>query len=148
FGDLGGQLGAQANAVAEVSGSLDALAADVDGHIGPMRIGRATLPGSDLRVHLEPVPRPAHTVGKTQCGRPMPGPFDPAEFQADSSEGVFHAIGQLFGGQVAFTDLQITRQAHKSVKGDVAVHALDLGAVAELAPTVSGSEERLDGRLS
>lgn len=148
FGDLGGQLGAQASAVAEVKGTLDALAADVDGHIGPLRIGRATLPGSDLRVHLEPVARPARTAGKTQCGRPMPGPFDPAEFQADASQGVFHAIGQLFGGQVSFTDLQVTRQTHKSVRGDVAVHALDLGAVGELLPAIGGSEERLDGRLS
>jgi translocation and assembly module TamB len=148
FGDLGGQLDAQASAVAEVSGTLDALVADVDTHIGPMRIGRATLPGSDVRVHLEPVSRPPHIVGKTQCGRPMVGPFDPTEYQADQSQGAFHAVGQFFGGQVSFTDLEITRQRHKSVRGDVAIHGLDLGAMGEMLPAVAGSGGRLDGRLS
>lgn len=148
FGDLGGQLDAQASAVAEVKGTLDALVADVDTHIGPMRIGRATLPGSDVRVHLEPILRPPHTVGKTRCGRPMVGPFDPGEYQADQSQGAFHGIGQLFGGQVSFTDLEITRQRHKTVRGDIAVHGLDLGAIGEMLPAVSGSEGRLDGRMS
>jgi translocation and assembly module TamB len=148
FGDVGGQLDGHASAVAEVKGTLDALVADVDTHIGPVRIGRATLPGSDVRVHLEPISRPPHTVGKTKCGRPLSGPFDPAEYQADNSQGAFHAVGQLFGGQVSFTDLEISRQRHKTVRGDIAVHSLDLGAIGELVPAVSGSEGRLDGRLS
>jgi translocation and assembly module TamB len=148
FGDFGGQLDAQASAVAEVSGTLDALVANVNTHIGPVRIGRATLPGSDVRVHLEPIARPPRTIGKTKCGRPMVGPFEPTEYQVDQSQGAFHAVGQLFGGQVSFTDLEVTRQRHKSVRGDVAIHGLDLGAIGELAPVVSGSAGRLDGRLS
>src|SRR6185295_19248661 len=71
-------LDATASAVAEVSGTLDAMVADVNARVGPTHLGRATLPGSDLRVHLEPIPRPPKPIGKTGCGRPITGPFDQA----------------------------------------------------------------------
>jgi translocation and assembly module TamB len=148
FGDLGRGIDGQVNAVAEVSGTLDALAADVDARVGPTRIGRFTLPGSDLRVHLEPNEKAPKLLGKTKCGRPKPAPFDPNEYAADAASGVFHASGQLFAGQVAFTDLAITRQDHKVVRGTVVAKGLDLGALAELSPVLALSDQRLDGRLS
>jgi translocation and assembly module TamB len=148
LGDLGHAVDGRVNAVAEVSGTLDAMVADVDAHIGPIRAGRATLPGSDLRVHLEPTPQPLRTPGKTKCGRPLPGPFDRAEYAADKSSGVFHATGQLFGGQVSFTDLAVTRQRTKTIRGDVVAKSLDLGAIAELSPAAALTEQRLEGRLS
>lgn len=139
---------AQTSAVAEVSGSLDALKADVDAHIGPARIGRATLPGSDLHVHLEPIPRPPATTAKTACGRPKPGEFDHGEYDRDLSQGVFHTSGQLFGGQVAFTDLSVSRQKDKIVRGNVTLRDVDLGAIAELSPVAAASDQRLEGRVS
>jgi translocation and assembly module TamB len=148
FGDLGHGIDARANAVAEVSGTLDAMSADVDVRVGPARIGRATLPGSDLRVRLAPNPRQLKVIGKSKCGRPITGPFDPAEYAADASDGAFHVSGQLFGGEIAFTDLQITRQRAKIVRGDVVMKGLDLGAFAELSPSAQLSERRMDGRFS
>ncbi|HEX7668897.1 MAG TPA: translocation/assembly module TamB domain-containing protein, partial [Polyangiaceae bacterium] len=148
LGDLGHALEGRVNAVAEVGGTLDAMTADVDAHIGSIRAGRATLPGSDLRVHLEPTPPPPRPPGKTHCGRPVPGPLDPADYAADKSSGVFHATGQLFGGQVSFTDLAVTRQRTATIRGDVLAKSLDLGALSELSPAAALSEQRLEGRLS
>ena len=148
MGDLGRAVQGRANAVVEVGGTLDAMTADVDARIGPTQIGRATLPASDVRVHLEPIERPVKAIGKTACGRPMTGPFDPAEYGSDRSSGVFHATGQLFGGQVTFSDLAVTRQRSKILRGEVVLRRLDLGALAEFSPTAALSEERAEGRLS
>ncbi len=148
LGSIGRGIDGQASAVAEVSGTLDAMIADVDARVGPLRVGRATLPGSDVRVHLEPIARPPRQIGKTACGRPMTAPFDPTLYEADRSDGVFHVTGQLFGGQVQFTDLQMTRQRQKTVHGDILVKSLDLGALAELSPAVALSDRRLDGRFT
>ncbi len=148
LGPIARGIDGQASAVLEASGTLDALSADVDGHIGPVRIGRATLPGSDVQVHLEPMVHPSRSSGKTRCGRPISPPFDPDEYARDASDGVFHVTGQLFGGAVAMNDLQITRQKHKTVRGDVRVKSLDLGALAELSPTAALADDRLEGRLT
>jgi hypothetical protein len=56
--------------------------------------------------------------------------------------------GQLFGGQIQLSDLQITRQRVKSVRGDVIAKNLDLGALAEMSPAVALSERRLEGRFT
>jgi translocation and assembly module TamB len=148
LGDLGRAVDGRVNAVAEVSGTLDAMIADVDAHVGSVRAGRATLPGSDVHVHLEPTKRTPQVLGKTACGRPTPAPFDPAEYGADGVDGIFHATGQLFGGQVSFTDLAVTRQNKKTIRGDVVAKSLDLGAVAELSPAAMLTDERLEGRFS
>src|SRR5262249_33307982 len=116
------------SAVAEVGGTLDAMVADVDARIGTTRVGRAALPGSDLRVHLEPIAHPSKIIGKTACGRAITGPFEQAAYDQDKSDGVFHVTGQVFGGQVQLNDLQITRQRSKTLKGNVVVKSLDLGA--------------------
>lgn len=148
LGSLGKLVDGHVNAVAEIGGTLDAMTADIDARGGPVRIGRATLPGSDVRVHLEPIARPSRIVGKSACGRPMTGPFDPADYAADHADGVFHASGQLFGGQIAFEDVAVTRQRDKTVRGDIIGKSVDLGALAELSPAGALSDERLDGRFS
>jgi len=78
----------------------------------------------------------------------MTGPFDRAEYDADQNSGVFHASGELFGGQIAFRDLTFTRQRAKVVRGDIDFAGLDLGVLAELSPTLGESEARLDGKLT
>lgn len=148
LGDLGRGIDGQANAVVEASGTLDAMVADVEARVGPLRLGRATLPGSQVRIHLDPVVRPPRTIGKTHCGRPMTAPFDPAGYAADHPDGEFHAAGQLFGGEVEFTDLRVTRQREKTVRGNVMLKNLDLGALAELSPVVALADHRLDGRFT
>jgi translocation and assembly module TamB len=138
----------QLNALAEVAGTVDALTLSASGSISPLRIGRATLPGSRFDVRLAPIVSEQKVIGKTQCGQPITLPFERAEYEADASQGVFHASGALFGGQVSFEDLTVSRQRAKVVRGDVVFSGLDLGVLAELSPSLGESEARLHGKLS
>ena len=138
----------QISATAEVGGTLDALTLDASGRITPLRVGRATLPASKFDLRLVPVVHPQKVIGTTRCGRPIGAPMDRAEYDSDQNSGVFHARGELFGGQIAFEDLSVTRQRGKIVKGDIDFTGLDLGVLAELSATLGDSETRLDGKLS
>ncbi|MEO7036653.1 MAG: translocation/assembly module TamB domain-containing protein [Polyangiaceae bacterium] len=137
----------QVSAVAEIGGTVDAMSFNASGRISPVRIGRATLPASQFDVRLVPIVREQKVIGRTHCGKPIGAPFDRADFDADHASGVFHTNGELFGGQVKFDDLTITRQSGKVVRGDVLFSGLDLGALAELSPTLGDSETRLAGKL-
>jgi translocation and assembly module TamB len=136
------------SAVAEVGGTVDAMSLIASGRISALRIGRSTLPASKFDVRLVPIVRPQKVVGTTHCGKSIGGPFERAEYDADASDGTFHSSGELFGGQVKFDDLTISRQRAKVVRGDVIFSGLDLGALAELSPTLGDSEARLEGKLS
>jgi len=138
----------QLSATAEVGGTLDALTLDASGRISALRVGRATLPASNFDLRLVPVVHPQKVVGTTRCGKPIGAPFDRAEFDADQNSGVFHANGQLFGDQIAFHDLTITRQRASVVRGEIDFSSVDLGVLAELSATLGDSETRLDGKLS
>ena len=108
----------QLSATAEVGGTLDALTLDAGGRISPLRVGRATLPASNFELRLVPMVHQQKVIGTTRCGKPIGAPFERAEYDADQNRGVFHASGELFGGQIAFHDLTITRQRAKVVRGD------------------------------
>ncbi|MEP7048793.1 MAG: translocation/assembly module TamB domain-containing protein [Pseudomonadota bacterium] len=137
----------QVSAVAEVSGTVDALAFNASGRVSPLRVGRATLPASKFDVRLLPIVREQKVIGTTRCGKPIGAPFDRADYDADRASGIFHTSADLFGGQVKFDDLTITRQANKVVRGEVRFSGLDAGVLAELSPTLGDSEARLTGKL-
>ncbi|HWZ91695.1 MAG TPA: translocation/assembly module TamB domain-containing protein, partial [Polyangiaceae bacterium] len=138
----------QLSAVAEVGGTVDDLELSASGRISPVRVGRAILPGSTFDARLVPIKREQKIIGTTHCGKPIGAPFERADYDADASVGVFHTNGELFGGQIKFDDLTISRQRNKVVRGDVLFSALDLGAMAELLPALGESETRLTGKLS
>jgi translocation and assembly module TamB len=142
FGDLSVAVEGHASAVAEISGTIDQLALDSHVNISPVRIAGATLPASSFSVDLVPTARSTQTLGKTDCGQPIPAPFQLASYDRDVSEGVFHFNGNLFGGQVKLNDLRVTRQRHRVVSGDVAFSHFNLGALAELNPAVALSESK------
>jgi translocation and assembly module TamB len=148
LGPLGSLLDARASATAEVRGTLDRMEADVDARIGPLRLGTATLPPSRVSVHLVPVDPPVRVIGRTACGSPISGPFDPVAYAKDRPAGVFEVRGDFFGGQVVVNDLQVTQQTHKVVRGTVVARALDIGKVAQLVPAVASGEEIPKGMLS
>ena len=137
----------QLSVVAEVGGTVDALTLEASGRVSPLRLGRATLPASKFDLRLVPIAQPMKVIGTTRCGKPIGGPFEQAEYDADRNSGVFHVSAQLFGGQIEFDDLTVTRQRAKVVRGDIDFKGLDLGALAELSPTLGDSETRLDGKL-
>ncbi len=137
----------QLSAVAEVGGTVDAMTLSASGRISPVRIGRATLPASKFEVRLVPTVREQKVIGTTRCGKPIGAPFERADYDADVSSGTFHSSGDLFGSQIKFDDLTITRQRGKVVRGDVIFSGLDLGALAEVSPTLGDSETRLEGKI-
>ncbi|MBI5538173.1 MAG: translocation/assembly module TamB [Deltaproteobacteria bacterium] len=136
LGSLGKVLDASVSATAEVRGTVDRLEADVDARMTPMRIGSSTLPESRAAIRLVPMDRPVKIVGRTRCGQPISGPFDPVEYAKDLPQGMFHVSGQLFGGQLSFDDLRITRQAKKLVSGKITAKRLDLVPFARLKSSI------------
>jgi translocation and assembly module TamB len=148
LGDLGKLLDATVSASAEIGGTIDRLEAKVDATMSPLRLGTAVLPASRASVHLVPVDRPLRIVGRSRCGLPIGAPFDRAEFDRDAPVGLFDVAGQLFGGQVLLRDLQVTRQRHKQVRGELVASGLDLGALAQARPGLGGSASRPTGTLS
>ncbi|GMV15404.1 MAG: hypothetical protein AMXMBFR56_36280 [Polyangiaceae bacterium] len=146
MGTLGALVEARGSGIAEVSGSVDELAFTSHVRVSPMRVGSQTLPSSELGITLKPVKRPLKVVGRTRCGGAVTAPFDRAEWESDPTAGTFHVDGKMFGGQVAFKDLRVTRQRKKNVKGRLDFQDLDLGAFAELAP--SGASGKTTGKLS
>lgn len=139
---------AQLSAVAELSGTVNAMELLAHARLSEVRVGSRTLPGSELQVKLAPTRPKLNAIGTTHCGRSIPGPFDPAEYAADRSDGTFHVNGQVFGGQVVLNDLQITRQRSKTARGSIEFHQLDLGAMAEFSPAIALSDDKPKGRFS
>ena len=138
----------QLSVVAEVSGNLDALELDASGRISAVRVGRASLPPSKFGLRLVPITHPQKTIGKSGCGKAIEAPMERAEYDADLSSGTFHASGELFGGQIKFEDLTVSRQRARIVRGDIDFSDLDLGVLAEFSPTLGDSETRLQGNLA
>jgi translocation and assembly module TamB len=138
----------QASGVAEIGGSIDALTTTGTGRLSSVRVGRSTLPPSRFSVELVPAPNRTRVIGKTACGGPITEPFVVADFDADNEAGQFVISGGLFGNQVKFDGLSVTRQRNKIARGNVTFENLDLAAVAELTPTFALSDSRLSGTLS
>lgn len=138
----------RASGVAEFSGSIDALAGTGSGRLSPLRVGRATLPASEFRYDLTPIPDEKPVIGKTACGAAITPSFDQTEYEADKALGVFDISGSLYAGQVRFDKLAMTRQRSKLTRGRVTFDGLDLAAVAELFPAFALSDSRIEGKLS
>ena len=150
FGTLGALLDARGSGIAEVEGTVDELAFTSHLRVSPMRVGSQTLPASDLSVTLRPVKRPLKVVGRSRCGGLVTAPFDRAEWESDPVAGVFHVGGKMFGGQIGFDDLRVTRQRKKTAKGAIAFKDLDIGAFAELSPAAGSAKTtgKLSGKMA
>jgi len=138
----------RATASGELSGTLDALALTARAKISELRLGRATFPPSDITVRLDPVVQPQKSIGTSKCGLPIYPPLDKNEYNLDKVAGVFHADGEMLGGQVKLHDLSITRQSKKALSGKVEFKNFDLGAAAEMMPQIALSDVRPSGGLS
>lgn len=137
-----------ATASGEISGTLDALALTARAKISELRVGRATFPPSDMTVRLDPVVHESKSIGTSRCGLPIYAPLDKAEYAQDRVAGVFHANGDMLGGQVKLDDLTITRQGKKRLGGRVLFKNFDLGAASEMAPQVALSDVRPTGTVT
>jgi translocation and assembly module TamB len=135
------------SAMATFSGTLDALEADVNATMSPVRVAGVTLPGSELGIHLEPISTAPPSLGLSRCGQPISGKFDRAEYDRDIVAGVFRTNGNLFGGHVQLKDLRITRQRKKHVRGEVVIDGFDVGAILALRSDIDASA-RPSGRIS
>lgn len=148
LGPLAALVEGSTSAVAHVSGTTDAIVADVDARAGELRVGTSKLGPSDVRVHLEPERRAPRVLRRTRCGQIVTAPFDRAEWDRDLPQGVFHTTGRIFGGAIVVDDFRTTRQSHKVVSGRVEATSLDLGAIATLVPALASRATPPTGTLS
>ncbi len=148
LGSLGMLVDGKANGTADVGGTVDELELQAQVHVSPIRVGTATLPASDVRVKLVPEKRALKVVGRTRCGGAITPPFVRAEYDLDKSQGTFLVSGNAFGGQIRMSDLAITRQRAKTVRGAIDFQELDIGSLAELSPSVALSGDKPHGKLS
>lgn len=132
----------------ELSGTLDALAIAARAKISELRLGRATFPPSDLTVRLDPVAYEVKPIATSKCGLPIYPPLDKNEYASDKVAGVFHADGEMLGGQVRLEDLTFTRQRRKLLAGKVHFKRFDLGGATEMLPQVALSDVRPSGNFS
>ncbi len=147
LGPLGKHAVGTVSAEAEVSGTLDALAARVQARISPLRIGRSELPASALSIALEPIAGAPDRIGTSGCGAPQYAAFNRADYDADRPLGVFRVTGQLFGEQIRLNQFEITRQSAKHVRGRVQFQALDLVALSNLSPALALLDPQPTGQL-
>lgn len=150
LGVYGRQWDGQLNGVARLAGKLDALAVTANVEVSPLKQGRVQLPSSRLRIRFEPSAEAAaaRSVGRSQCGNPIPPPFDLARYQRDESRGLVHVDGTLWGGQVTLDDLRISQQRSKVVTGKLGLHRLDLDALLSSLPGAALAERNVEGSLS
>ncbi|MCU0683520.1 MAG: translocation/assembly module TamB domain-containing protein [Polyangiaceae bacterium] len=135
----------------ELGGSLEALTFEGLATLSALRIGQGELPPSSLSLRVEPPggPPPHDPSPPTRrCGGKAPPPSDPAHAEADESQGLVRVDGSLFGGQALLRDVKLTRQRNKRASGEVQLRDFDLGAVAQLAPSLALSATPIAGRLS
>lgn len=131
-----------------VGGTLSQMSAEADVHVSRIRIGPATLPASSLRVQMEPVALSKKALGTTRCGHAKLPPFDKSEFEKDIAEGRFRVTGSMFGGQVALSDVSLSRQRNKVVSGKININELDIGAISNVVPGVAFAGAPPKGTLS
>lgn len=148
LGTLGSVAHGELSGIIEATGTLDAIAARANVQVGPIKLGNARLPASQLALRLEPKTQKIKSLGKTGCGRPKQGDFDRAAYDADQSQGVFHVDGDLFGGMIGLRDVQMTRQRKKHLAGRVDLNHFDLGVMTGLSPSLDSAKARATGALS
>lgn len=137
-GRMGNLLDGEVSFIAELSGTLARLAANIDVSLSPLRFGSRRLPGSRFSIAMTPDPMPpTYTGRRTGCNRPISKPFDRAEYDKDLQDGAFELDGSLFGGQVQLKDLVISKQRAKVVKGQIGLEELDIGTLAAIHPAVA-----------
>ena len=134
--------------VATLGGTLSRLQGRADVDISPMRIGPDVLPSSRVRLEFVPEDTPERFVGTSKCGNGITPPFDALAWTQDAPSGFIKAEGQLFGGQVDLTDIQVTQQRSQMVSGELQLVNVDLGAFANLIPGIAFSESPPHGRMS
>lgn len=136
------------SATVTVGGTLAQMSAEADVRVSRIRMGPAILPSSDLRVLMEPVAIAPKTLGLSRCGHAKPMLFDKTEFEKDLAEGRFRITGDMFGGQIALSDVLLSRQRNKVVSGKINVRDLDIGAIANVVPGVAFAGAPPKGTLS
>src|SRR5258708_6079390 len=132
MGAIGKLVEGSASAVGTIGGTIDEMEADVDVKVSPLRVGTSVLPASKVHVALAPVKKDVNVLHRTRSGQPITAPFDRAEFDRDTSQGTFHATGDVFGGQVTFDDFKVSRQHKKTTSGTVKMSRLDLSALGSM----------------
>jgi translocation and assembly module TamB len=148
LGSMRGLVRGEANGVAQITGTIDAMKAQANVQVTPVKLGQTTLAGSTLAIELVPMESTSKPIGKSGCGRPTFEAFDRKQYEADASQGVFHVRGAMFGDAVHFEDLKITRQRNKHISGAVDFNRFDVGALASTTVGLDAGKSRVAGALT
>jgi translocation and assembly module TamB len=148
LGSLGHYASGTVSAIGKVFGTLDELGADLVATVSPLVMGDARLAPSKFDVKLVPRRQTAMATERTRCNRLIPTPQPPGKPLPDTAVGDFVMTGHLFGGQVKFKNLDVTRQENKIASGKVEFEALDLAPLFELRQAVNGQRERPIGTFT
>jgi len=132
-----------------LGGSLERLSVDADIQITELESGDARLGPSTLNVALTSTDEtPASSGLISGCGRPIPAISTEADYLKDESDGEFVLNGQLFGGQVELSDLRISRQRAKEIRGQAHLEKLSVGSLLAFSAADAAGAPNLDGTVS
>ena len=144
-----------------IGGTLSRFSGILDVHSSALRLGPDTLPASRVRVSIKPRSVDPPVIGRSRCGNLIRKETPNGSSDYGQLERVYVLAGQLFGGQVSFSDLQLAQRSsgtldnfegtRKMVSGEMLLNELNLGAFANLIPGIAFSEASptasLSGRL-
>jgi translocation and assembly module TamB len=115
-----------------LGGTLDAISAQGDIDVSPIRLRGAGFGASRLHLDLRQSSAEPKPIGRTRCGASIFPIFDKASYLADTStQSVYALDGDLLGGQVHLDHVVVHKQRSWRVEGHVGLRALQLGPVLE-----------------
>jgi translocation and assembly module TamB len=123
-----------------VGGTMEAMTAQGDVDVSPVRFRGGSFGASHLHVGLTEAQVASKPIGQTRCGAPMYPVFDKAAYLANaSSRSDYSFDGDLLGGQIHLDHVLVTHQRSSDVKGGIDLRALEIGPL--LASTKPAAEE-------
>ena len=151
LGALSGQVEGAMSGLVDVSGKVDAPAAQMDIDVTPVRVRGAAFGPSHLHIAAAMKASDDKPIGHTKCGAPIGRPFDKNAAAAPTMGDVV-VDGTLFGDQVSVTHLALKKDTTTNLTGAITLRKLDLGAALQAASGAKsdpqGDGAKLNGHLS
>jgi translocation and assembly module TamB len=131
--------------IATADGTLDRFTIVSDVDVSPTRVRGTPIGASHLHIAALQTSPPSRTIGRSRCGAPISPPFDKVAFLNDtSSHGEITVDGDLAGSAVHLAHVVVTRAPKPMLTGKIALHELNLGALAKIvAPSEAPERDDL-----
>ncbi len=148
-----GQADGYITGVGQLGGRVDALAFNAEVELSTLESAGAKLAPSHFTINLEPEkelasPRALSGNKTTGCGREISTDYTLAEYKKDERQGLFKINGQLFGKQIVFENLEVSRQRKMVLKGNAHLRALNIGTLSAFSGGALLQQQLPQGTLS